>query len=209
MGVYSTVEAELECQRCEKRYRTDVQFYTDDDRDLPRHRAGESVPALKPDSNYEGIADAFCADCMNQWVADEKRAAFEALAQAIGASEVIARYATYQADPRSLDPRRELRIQREAPLTSDEARRLGNRPERIGWPSFSARLAEASVVLFRGESPLADEPGTWWLVHQERVRERLSKQGWRAPADEPFRDVTVRVAADGTIEATVGGADGA
>ena len=64
MSVYSTVVAELECERCHSTYPTDVQFQTSDDRDMPEYVAGQLVPALKPGTTYEGIADAFCS-CSN------------------------------------------------------------------------------------------------------------------------------------------------
>ncbi len=202
MGFYSTVVAELECERCHSTYRTDVQFYTDDDREMPEYIAGQLVPALKPGTTYEGIADAFCSNCMREWVEDEEVANFEELAKAIEAGEIIARFATYRADPDKPELGRQLNVRRQNPLTPSEVTGLAHVSGRPGWgwPILPARLSEASVTLFRNQTPLddvADDP--WSVLHGDRVRKRLSAQGWRAPSNGPFRDVTVRIESNGTI----------
>jgi hypothetical protein len=200
MGVYSTVVAELECERCHSTYRTDAQVYTDDDREMPEYIAGQLVPAPKPGTTYEGIADAFCSNCMREWVEDEKVANFEELAKAIKAGEIAARLATYRLDPDRPELGRQLNVRRQDPLTPTEAIGLAHAAGRPGWRNFPARLSEASVTLFRGQTPLddiLDDP--WSAAHGDRVRERLSAKGWRAPSNGQFRDVTVRVDSDGRI----------
>jgi len=188
MGVYSTVFASLACASCGADFRTDVQFYTDDDRDMPEYEVGQVVSVLTPDSTYEGIADAFCVACMARWEADENEAKFEALAIAIEAGEIVARFATYQVARARLADGPVLTILREAPLTPKEARDLG---------SFGGRFGDARVVLFRDGARLAPlEP--WWLVNHGRVRELLAKKGWRCP--EGTRDLVVLVGSDGRID---------
>jgi hypothetical protein len=199
MGTFSAVRMELACERCGAAHHVEVQFKTDDDHAMPVYDAGQRVPALPPGSAYDGIAEAFCAACAKRWVAEEKAANFEALAAAIEAREIIARFATYHAELDRVELGRQLRIRRAEPLTPAEVRGLASAPEGFGWPTFPARLSEASVTLFRGDVPLDDAPGDWWAVHTARVRALLSALGWRAPADDQFREVVVRIRADGTI----------
>lgn len=201
MGTFSAVRADLACERCGSAYRTEVQFKTGDDLAMPVYDVGRRVPALQPGSPYEGIAVAFCAVCAQRWVADEKVSHFEVLADAIEAGEIIARFATYHAELDRLDLGPQLRVLRSEPLTPAEVRGLASAPEGFGWPSFPARLSDSSVTLFRGDVPIADSPGEWWPAHAGRVRARLSALGWRAPADDQFREVAVRIRADGTIDA--------
>lgn len=200
MGAFSRVIAELECERCHSTYRTDVQFNTDNDRDMPEYTAGQIVHALPPDSLYEGMANAFCAGCMKQWIADEKVAHFEALATAVELSELAVKYATYRIDmDGGLYLDRQPTILRHTPLTPSEVRRLANSPEGIGWPNFWGRLKDASVELFVGESVLDDSEHPWMPKHFERVEAQLSEKGWRTPPDSQFRDVTVRIDNEGRI----------
>jgi hypothetical protein len=199
MGTFSAVRTSLACERCGGAYPAEVQFKTGDDLAMPLYDIGQKVPALQPGSTFDGIADAFCAVCMKGWVADEKVANFEALADAVEAGEIIARFATYHAELNRLDLGPQLRVLRSEPLTPAEVRKLTSGPERVGWPTFPARLSEASVTLFRGDTPLVDSPGEWWSAHSQRVRARLSALGWRAPADDQFREIVVRIRADGTI----------
>jgi hypothetical protein len=199
MGTYSAVRADLACERCGSPYRAEVQFYTGDDRKMPVYDVGQKVPALPPGSAYDGIADAFCAVCAKRWVAEEKTANFEALADAVEAGEIIARFATYHVAPDRLDLGRQLRVLRSEPLAPAEVRSLASYPEGFGSPNFPARLLQASVTLFRGDVPLVASPGEWWSAHVQRVRARLSALGWRTPPDDQFREVVVRVRADGTI----------
>ena len=177
-----------------------MQFYTDDDRKMPEYIVGQLVPALKPGTSYEGIADAFCSNCMREWVEDEKIANFEELAKSIEAGEITARFATYRFDPVKPELGRQLYVRRQDPLTPSEALGLAHVSGRPGWPNFPARLSEVSVTLFRGQTPLDDLPDDPWSVaHGDRVRGRLSAKGWRAPSNGQFRDVTVRVESDGTL----------
>jgi hypothetical protein len=201
MGLYSTVFASFACESCGADFRTDVQFYTDDDGGLPQYEVGEVVAALKPASTYEGIADAFCAPCMARWQADENEANFEALETAIGAGEIVARFATYQVARARLADGPVLTILREAPLTPTEARDLANLfvPGSL-WGSFGARLVDARVVLFRDGARLQSSPEPWWTVHRARVGGHLAKKGWRPPAGARTRDLVVLVGSDGRID---------
>ncbi len=200
MGVFSAVRAQLACERCGASYPAEVQFKTDDDWAMPVYDVDQSVPGLQPGSSYEGIAAAFCPACEERWIADEKLAHFESLAEAVEAGELVARFATYEADVARLDLGPQLTVLRAAPLTPAEVRGLAATPEGFGWPTFPARLSEARVTLFRDGVPLADSPGQWWPTHTRRVRARLSALGWREPADDQSREIEVRIRSDGTIE---------
>ncbi len=226
MDLYSTVFASLACESCGADSRTDVQFYTDDDGAMPQYEVGQVVAALKPASTYEGIAGAFCGPCMARWQADENEANFEALAIAIEAGEIVARFATYrvararfadgpvrsrppanlvaEASRETAGPLQQgpvLTILREAPLTPTEARDLANLfvPGSL-WGSFGARLVDARVVLFRDGARLQSSPEPWWTVHHARVGGHLAKKGWRPPAGTRTRDLVVLVGSDGRID---------
>jgi hypothetical protein len=157
MDMFSTVTTDLACERCGSTYRTGVEFKTGEDWALPVYEAGQVVPALPSGSDYEGIADAFCPDCARRWIADERVAHFDALADDVEIGKVTARLATYQADLDQLDLGRQLRLLRGEPLTAAEVRSLASTPDDFGWPSFPARLSRASVTLFLGGMP--------WTTH--------------------------------------------
>jgi hypothetical protein len=150
----------------------------------------------------DGLADAFCPSCMGAWVQDEKLAHFEALASAIETGEVTARFGTYTVDFDQPGLGRVLKLNRPDPLAPDEARGLARMPSRPGWPNFWARLIDVSVILFVGDTPLDDVPSnanSWPDTHWDRVRMQLRAKGWRAPSDNPYREITVCVASDGAI----------
>ncbi len=73
MGLFSTVNTDLACERCGSTYRTGVQFKTGEDWALPVYEAGQVVPALPPGSDCEGIADAFCPDCAKRCSSQVRR----------------------------------------------------------------------------------------------------------------------------------------
>jgi hypothetical protein len=197
VGLYSTVMAELDCQRCGRPYQADVQFYTEDDSGLPVYVEGQAVPALPPGATFEGIADSYCRDCMRRWIQDEKAAHFEQVARGVEGREIGALFARFSFDVHRPDLGRQIEVLRSEPLTPAEIRTLASAPESAGSPNFAARLSQASVILFREGAPVSEpllfSGGTWWPNHCSRVRQQLSAKGWRSPATEATRDLVVQV----------------
>jgi hypothetical protein len=186
MGLYSTVFASFACESCGADFRTDVQFYTDDDGGLPQYEVGEVVAALKPASTYEGIADAFCAPCMARWQADENEANFEALETAIGAGEIVARFATYQVARARLADGPVLTILREAPLTPTEARgsfataRGSRAPRNRGGRCTAHGLG--GTLRKRGGGPRQEPGPVTWSYSSGATEESTSNRSGSAPA---------------------------
>lgn len=85
MGVYRTLFAELECQRCDATFRTDIQFYTGNDRQMQTYEIGIPIPSEDElqSGSYEGCSDRFCSACLELWQKHEADAFGAALFQLV------------------------------------------------------------------------------------------------------------------------------
>lgn len=205
MGLYSTVTATLSCSKCGREYQGDVQFTTDhEDGDLPRFAELERATGVPP-GTYEGIADAYCTDCLERWMRDEKEASFEALAEAVARGELIVRRGRILRDARHapiLDAHGDFQIQflGDRALSASEIAAAGREPDtRPGWPNFLARLHWLDYVVFDGAERIvpARPPSRsdWWQRHGSAVDRSLRARGWPR-GESPWIDLPVVVSDD-------------
>ncbi|APR80987.1 Hypothetical protein A7982_06334 [Minicystis rosea] len=174
---------------------------------MPEYRPGDVAEDLAP-GIYEGLADAFCSACAARWVEDEKRVHLACLADDIEAGRIVARRATWRHG--ALDGRPELglvvTLLDPNPLHGGDVRALGDARERLGWPTFAARLSTANIALWEGNVRVFPQdmtggtaPGRWWERHANAVNERLLALGWPGGQDE-FVAVDVRVGDDHRVQ---------
>lgn len=128
MGYFSTVKAILPCERCHARFEAEVQFYTDDDSELPIYAVGDRVP-LPVDSVYEGIADIYCQPCRKAHCDASRSAHFSQLALQVEIGPAVA-------------------VQGRGELSPDEIRALSHsKPKFVGEAGFATRLKELGVEI--------------------------------------------------------------
>lgn len=168
MGLFSTLEATLPCRKCNKAFLSEVQFKTGDDRNLPIYAVGDSVK-LPADTEYEGLAKAYCPTCQAEWRSAEKSAHFQELANSVSAGQANAEH----------DGR---------PLSFEDVLLLSKKRHPYpGFPNFPARLMALGVKV------------EWsWHTHFNMIEEHLISQGWPSGAFDSF-EVTVRVDAAGLL----------
>jgi hypothetical protein len=203
MDTFRILSTTLSCLRCGADRRVDVQFKTGDDGAMPEYQVGDVVADVDPDV-YEGITDAYCAPCMSRWIVDEKRVWFELMSEEISAGHLVARRATYRHG--ALDGHPEIglveTILDPTPMNASDVRSLAELPEGFGWPTITARLADAKVALWHGDMRLephdpsfGDESARWWMHQGQEVSARLRRRGWPLGGDQ-WMDVAVLVDAE-------------
>jgi len=199
MGTYRVLQTTLSCLRCGADYSADVQFKTGNDYSMPVYQVGDRVEDVSP-AIYDGITDAYCAQCLSRWIDEENHVHFELLADQIAAGRLVARRATWRHG--ALDGRPELglvvTIHDETPMTAEAVRALAEAPDQFTRPSIGARLHQGGVALWDGDLlvfPSSSDAVHWWQRRHEQVASRLRAAGW--PGDgSAFVEIVVLVDTD-------------
>jgi hypothetical protein len=203
MGSFSLVVATLACVRCgREREEVQVQFKTGDDHAMPWYQDGEHVPDVPPDT-YDGIADAYCGRCMNQWSADEKQAVFEVLADGVARGELVIKRGDIVRDRQYVpipDGRGDFQVQLEGDraLTPAEIAATGREAQQQGYRSaFPMSVADVDYVIFEGDervypSRLSSDWPPRLMAAVDRV---LRARGWPLGGD-PWIEPAVVVGND-------------
>lgn len=187
MGFFTTVTARLVCARCGGTFAGDVQFKTGSEAsDLPVFREGEQVAGIAA-GTYEGIADAYCHDCIRAWCEDEKRSNFIALAEAVASGVVVVRRGRICKDPDKvpIDELGDFTITyvdaqdvTPAEITSSGVQSDGER----SWRTFAARLSDLRYVVSDGSGLLHPTRvrlnSDWWDRQQRRVAALMTELDW-------------------------------
>lgn|GEM_PF-2330636 len=208
MGLFTTVDAEFSCRRCERTFVGDVQFKTGHEQDLPTYREGDRVTDV-PAGTYEGLVDAYCGQCTRRWRNDERLSHFKALADAVSSGTLIVRRGFILRDAAGLPVPDEaddftIRDLDSDPVEPSELESIGPTAGEPGaWPNFAARLSDANLVLFEAGQrihPTRRISNTdWWSRHNARVDTLMKKLGWPLGSD-PFVEPNVVVTTTVTIE---------
>lgn len=170
MGLFSTVKAVLPCERCHARFEAEVQFYTDDDSELPIYAVGDRVP-LPADSLYEGITHIYCRPCRRAHYDASHSAHFLRLALEVETGPTVAKQGRGQLSP-------------------DEIRALEHSKHRFGGePYFEARLKDLGVEIINWD----------WHGHRGAVHRELIDKGWPTGGDTDTEDIWVAVTSEGTV----------
>lgn len=189
MGLYSTVYAVRVCAKCRGNFSTGVQFKTGHENGTLPEFADGDIAADLATGEYDGVADAYCRDCMPSWVVAEKRANLGVLADEARSGNVTVRRGVVVRDAEGVplsDDNNDFVVRYlddgllVGPEAIDAAAEASER--RYGWPNFPARLSELSYVLH--ENGVRIFPTRvllsidWLCKHRLAVDLRLKAEGW-------------------------------
>ena len=79
MGVFRTVFADMECERCKRPSRQDIQFKTGDDYRMESYDEGDAAGGLAEGAVFEGCFDGLCRECMLVAAVAQNAAKFESM----------------------------------------------------------------------------------------------------------------------------------
>ena len=187
MGLFTTVEATLQCRKCTREFLDEVQFKTGLEVGLPSYREGAHTTDI-PAGRYEGTATAYCSECTKTWTNDEKRSNFAALAEAVSKGAVVVRRGTILRDDRHVpipDENDDFRVRYfdDREVTAAQLEQEGARPyDKPGWASFGVHLSDRHyIVLDAGRrvypSRVSIHEG-FWSRHRAGVARRMLALGW-------------------------------
>ncbi len=207
MGLYTTVMTTLACQRCGREHRCGVQFKTGEENgDLPCCDELETLPSAPPDT-YEGLAFAYCPECLLRWMKDEKEAHLLVLAESVACGALTVRRGDILRDGTGCpipDPDDDFQIAflDERVLSAAEIAAAARAANATGIQSGASHLRELDYVVFEGLTRVYPTRlvarSNWWQRHDSTVARVLVDRGW-ALGTSPWLDVSVVVSPEHVV----------